>query len=539
MKKRSLRLFFVIVGAAILLSFLLFDIKLHIGGDDATYLLQGNDFVQNGTIPIGFKSPGYPMVLAFFIWIAGFHILILKFTSLIFFLGSIVSFYFIFKPKLEPIILFTSLSLFAVNLAVLEYSHHVYSEVLFLFIQLWALYFLWKSEESNGSLLSIFLVALFAMAGFYIRALGGTLPLAIALWFLTQKQWKKIAFFIMFCILLYAPLKLAEYAHGTVVVGQASGIFMVNPYQPALGSETILGFATRISSNLFLHFNYLIPNALSLPHWEQLSAADGKLFPNSEAFISVLLSCILVAGCIFTWRHGSKVLAFLALYSTVYILFLCFALQTIYPTVRYLVPIIPLMIILFLSGLQWIWHKILRTKYIQTPGFKRGFVFSIVLVGFSNLIYIESGVEENYPVLKANLQGNEFYGYSQDWINYLNASRWIAQQYSKESTAVICRKPEFFQIYTGGYKAYGVYSIEATDPDTIIAHWQQWKMTHLLYDNFQWSSTLRRYVQPVAEKYPHMFELVHQEGSQFPSYIFRLNYLAAIDSATMLKGRMR
>ena len=396
--------------------------------------------------------------------------------------------------------------------------------------------FFWKSEESDGSLVLIFLVALIAMTGFYIRALGGTLPLTIALWFLTQKQWKRLIFFIMFSILLYAPLKIAEYTHGTVVVGQASAIFMVNPYNPALGTETISGFVTRISSNFFLHLNYLIPKALSLPNWEQLSMADGRLFPNVEACISVLLSCIFIAGCVFAWRHGSKVLAFSALYVTVYLLFLCFALQTIFPTVRYLVPIIPLMIILFLSGLQWLWHKVLRTKYIQTPGFKRGFVFSLVLVGLSNFIYIGIGVEENYPVLKANLRGNEFYGYSQDWINYLNASRWIARQYSKESTAVICRKPEFFQIYTGGYKAYGVYSVEATDPDTIIAHWQRWKMTYLLYDSFQWSSTLRRYVQPVAEKYPQMFELVHQEGSQFSSYIFRLNYSAITKSTIPPKG---
>ena len=139
MKKYPLRIFFVLIGLAFFLSLLLFDIKLHIGGDDAVYILQGNDFVQNGTIPIGFKSPGYPLFLAFFIWVAGFHILILKFTSLIFFLGSLVSFYFIFKSKLEPIIFFPSLCFFAVNLAVLEYSHHVYSEILFLFTQLWAL----------------------------------------------------------------------------------------------------------------------------------------------------------------------------------------------------------------------------------------------------------------------------------------------------------------------------------------------------------------------------------------------------------------
>lgn len=512
--------------------------KLHIGGDDATYLLQGNEFVQQGTIPIGFKSPGYPLVLGFFIWIAGFHITILKFTSLIFFLSSIASFYFIFRLKLEPIILYSSLCFFAMNLTVLEYSHQVYSEILFLFIQLWSLYFFWRSEESDGSILSIFVIAIFAMAGFYIRALGGTLLLAFAFWFMIQKQWKRLAFFIIFSILLYAPLKIAEYAHGTVIVGQASAILMVNPYNPALGHETIAGFVARIMNNLFFYLNYLFPKALSLPHWEQLGAADGRLFPSGEAFLSVLFSCILITGCVFAWRKGSKVLAFLALYITVYVLFLCFALQTIFPTVRYLVPIIPLMIILFLSGLQFLWHQLLQTKYIQTPAFKRGFVFSLALIGFLNLVYVTGGIEDNYPVLKANLQGNEFYGYSQDWINYLQASRWIARQYPKESTAVICRKPEFFQIYTDGYKAYGVYSIEATDPDTIVAHWRQWKMTHLLYDNFQWSSTLRRYVQPVAEKYPKLFELVHQEGSQFPSYIFRLHYSAATDSTGLQKGRL-
>jgi hypothetical protein len=58
-------------------------------------------------------------------------------------------------------------------------------------------------------------------------------------------------------------------------------------------------------------------------------------------------------------------------------------------------------------------------------------------------------------------------------------------------------------------------------------------MTYLLYDNFQWTSTLRRYVQPVAEKYPQMFEMAHQEGSQYPSYVFRINYNAITDRGAL------
>jgi hypothetical protein len=59
----------------------------------------------------------------------------------------------------------------------------------------------------------------------------------------------------------------------------------------------------------------------------------------------------------------------------------------------------------------------------------------------------------------------------------------------------------------------------------------------VLYDNFQWSTTLRRYVQPVAQTYPKMFVLIHQEGTDFPSYIYRLDYAAADSSRVAQESR--
>lgn len=519
----------IALALATILSLLLFDIKLHTGGDDSTYLLQAYDFAHKGILPIGFKSPGYPMILALFILIMGFNVIALKFTSVAFFLGSIASFFFIFRQKLEPIIFYAILFFFAMNLSVLEYSHQTYSEMLFLLVQCWAIYFLWKAEENNNSPKFLFITAVFGMAGFYIRAVGGTLPLSILLWFLSQKRWKSAMWFSFFSILCYLPLKVIELAHGTIVMGQATTIFMVNPYNPSLGYETISGFINRIINNLYLHLNYLFSNAITLPHWEHLSVADGRLLPDIEALVSTIFSSFILFGCFFALRRGSKQVAFLAVYFIVYVLFLCFALQSIFPTVRYLVPVVPLMILFFLLGLQWLWHKILSTGFTKTPGFKRGFIFTLALFCISNLAYINVGIDENLPVLKANLAGNEFYGYTQDWINYLQACRWIKDNLPKNSTGVICRKAELFQIYTGGMNAFGVYSVESTNADTIVAHWKIAKMTHLLYDNFQWTSTLRRYVQPVAEKYPKLFELVHQEGQQLSSFIFKLNY-AAIDS---------
>jgi len=536
LEKHPIRILLGVLTISLLLSILLFDIKLHIGGDDASYILWAKDFAHHGILPVGFKTPGYTFVIAFFIWIFGFHIFALKLTSVLFYLGSIISFFFIFRRKLDPITFLTCLSFFAINVAVLDYSHHVYSEMLYLLIQIGGFYYLWKSEESAESTRSIFIVALLGMAGFYVRAVGGTFPLAVMCWYLIQKKWKNVLIFAAFSVLLYLPLKLLELSHGTVVMGQASAIFMVNPYNPTLGNETISGFMNRIVSNIAFHLNYLFPASLSLPHWDHLGVSNGQLFPDFEAFISVMFSAIMLFGCYFAWRKGSKAILFLALYLVVYVLFLCFALQTIFPTVRYLVPVIPLMILFFLMGAQWCLHKIFRTQLVKTAAYKRGFLFVVVVFLFSNLYYIKDGIDINLPVLKANLQGNEFFGYTQDWINYLHTCQWISNQLPKESTAVICRKPEFFRIYAPDFNVYGAYNVEAIHPDTIVSHWKLWRMTHLLYDNFQWTTTLRRYVQPVAEKYPQMFEMVHQEGTQDPSYVFRLNYTVYDSLITAQKG---
>ncbi len=107
---------------------------------------------------------------------------------------------------------------------------------------------------------------------------------------------------------------------------------------------------------------------------------------------------------------------------------------------------------------------------------------------------------------------------------------WVKANLPKETTRVICRKPEIFNLYAGDYILYGAYRIDQINADSLVAKWKSINMTHLLYDNFQWSSTLRKYVQPVVEKYPRMFELIHQEGEQFPSYILRINYTSAHDS---------
>jgi hypothetical protein len=216
-------------------------------------------------------------------------------------------------------------------------------------------------------------------------------------------------------------------------------------------------------------------------------------------------------------------------------------LQNIFATPRMLIPIIPCLIIVTLEGFRILgnrWEKVTDAEVTSTRA-KTLVGVAIIGLTLANIMGTKQSIDENYPILKANLGGNTFAGFTEDWANYLRASVWIKSQLPMQSTGIICRKPELFLLYAGNYNVYGAYKIDQTNPDSIIVKWKSLKMTHLLYDNFQWTSTLRRYVQPVAEKYPQIFEMVHQEGSQYPSYVFHINYNAIPDTSARQKETRR
>lgn len=524
-KKPTVLLIVVVLWAACA-SLLLFDVKLSTGGDDAMYILQANDFIRKGIPPVGFKSPGYPILLSVLVFLFGMNILLLKLSSYILFLIALISFYFIFNDRLERTTFILSFIVFASNLLVIEYSCHTYSEMTFLVIELWVLWTLFTLEEKGKGdrILYILLLAALAMVGFYIRAIGATLPIAIALWFLYNRKYKPALLFTVACGVFYSPLKVIEWIRGQPVMAQSSDLFKVNPYNPALGMETLDGFLVRFRDNLFIHFNYMFPKALGLPHNEEHAVANGVLIHDASSLVAIALSFILILGIVTALRRKERTLSFFGLYTAVYVISISLALQTFFATPRMLVPMVPLLIPLFLYGLQVLLHRVRKTNGEITPSFRRWYSFSVLLIVLSTLYYLGGAVQRHYPILKANLKGNEFAGYPPDWVNYLRACRWIAQNLPRDSVGVICRKAEHFRIYTDDYKVYGVYSIESTNPDTLIAHWKAWGMTHILYDNFQWSSTLRRYVQPALSKYPQMFTIVHQEGQMSPSFVLRIEY---------------
>jgi hypothetical protein len=527
----------IVLVLGLIASILSFDIKPSVDGDDTSYVLSAMNIVHSGQLPVGFRTPGYPIVLSLFVWMFGVNLVILKATSLLFFIGIILSLFFIFRKRLQPIVLSALLLIVAINPLLLKYSHQTFSEILFTLLLVWTIHFILLASEKE-SLTNVLYAAVITMACFYIRVAGLTIA-GVAVFFLAyQRRWKQLVVFVILCAALYSPMKIYELTSGSSAFGQASILMLKNPYNTTEGMENLSGFVGRFTNNIFNHANYQLPTALGIPMPQELGAADGQFMPSAPAFFGILISIILLLGCTVPIIEKPKsMLAFLGLFVLAYVAFISVALQNIFATPRMLIPIIPYLVIGTFEGCRFLgnlWVKVKEPDVVSTRA-KTVLIIAAMGLILANVIGTKQSIDENYPILKANLGGNAFAGFTEDWANYLRTSVWIKTQLPIQSTGIICRKPELFLLYAGNYNVYGAYKIDQTDPDTIIAKWKSLKMTHLLYDNFQWSSTLRRYVQPVAQKYPQMFEMVHQEGSQYPSYVFHINYNAITDTSALRK----
>ena len=499
---------------------LLFDIKISIGGDDAAYISRGFAFINKGLFPAS-QGPLYPIVLGFFIKLFGINIPVLKLVSFVFCVLHVVLFYKAFKGVVSPIVVTVTCFLVGLNSYIAFYASSTYSEAFFLFMSslLFLVFFKYyfKTDEENKSVSKLVLVGFLVFLLSQIRFVGLAAIVALAFFFVTQKQFKKalIAFgsFSGFFLLLSLFKKVLNIGGG--MSNQLSVLMKVHPYDYSKGEETLSGFVQRFFDNADIYIGKAFLVELGLrPETAEVAS-----------LMTIVVGALFVVGLFLSFRHN-KAVFFTGLFVAALAGLTFIVLQAFWKQSRLVVILYPFLYLFFLSTIYFLF------KHYLPKAFQFGFLVIAAILILTTLSRTGPKIQDNTLVLQKNLGKDPLYGYSPDWINFITASKWVSKNLPDSSKAA-CRKPNMAFIFSNGKTFHGIRRVNSKDADELLAALKEGGVTHVLRASLrldgkkntgQVINTVHRYMALIEQKYPGTFRSVYKTGNSESAVIFKINY---------------
>ena len=515
-------IFIAIIGLFSLLSLMLFNLRISEGGDDSTYLIRAANFIDKGSYP-SFQGPFYPLFLSIFIGLFGIKLGLIKLTSFVALLAGVILFYRIFRKRISYTLLFATLLISCVSSAFIYFSSQTYSEAVFFLLQLPIFALVFNEYEDKSDLINwkrLSLLSLVLVAGYLTRTVGIGSLIAVVVFFIFRKDYKKSVLVILgFVVFLFAFLlvKSAIWQNGLFDEGQVSTLLYKHPYQLEKGKETFGGFLNRFvdNSNLYLSKHFLKMVGLRA---DSIKSVNG--------WYTIFLYVLFIIGAYQAFRKN-KYLFFTTIYVAVMLGITFFALQKLWDQYRLIIPFFPFMVLVMVYTLVYL------AKQSKGALGKRILVLFVIICFGSSLFQTFSKVD--LLTLRKNLKGDLYEGYTDDWRNYLSMTEYVGKELSENAFAAV-RKPNMAQVYGNGKKFYGIYRYNTEDPDKLLKRLKDNGVTHVIMaslrknpavNNGQTINTIQRYLYIIAKKYPQVFKLEYQIGGKVePAYLFRVDYAA-------------
>ena len=160
------------------------------------------------------------------------------------------------------------------------------------------------------------------------------------------------------------------------------------------------------------------------------------------------------------------------------------------------------------------------------------YITFVSLFFFSSFISSAGKAAKNFPRLKKNLSGDIYYGYTEDWVNFLKMSAWCADSLPKDSYVASRKAPMSF-VYAHGKRFYPVYTWFSQDADTVLSLFKKDHVTHIIAASLrrnpkkidgQIITTMHGLLQTIATKYPEKIRMVKQIGETEPAYLYEIRY---------------
>ena len=508
----------------VLFSFLLFNFNVSLMGDDGAYIKRAYRLLHHGDFP-GFQGPFYPFVLSFFIWIVGLNITLLKALSGLFILGHLWFFYKAFKDRIPPSLYIFALILIGTNAYLLSYSSWTFSEALFMFLQAALFYYLfryiWDADfRSSKERVTRFLVlGLILILLAKTRSIGYGAVGAVLIFLAFSRDWKGMGYTLGSFGLLYVifkGLKSAFFGGGAGVQfnTQLNRLLQVDHYNPSKGQEDLVGFIERFWGNSELY--------LSKHVYKFLGLRPEVLQPST---VLTIFTYALFALAFFYVFRKNRYLLFTGIYIAVMSGITFLILQTRWDQERLILVYFPLIIPFLMSGLYYLAKdRNLLLVRAAVP------LLMVVLV-FSNLGRTFQKVQDHQDEFIHHLQGDDLYGLTPDWKNYVKMCRYAAENVP-DSVMIACRKPNIAFI-KAKRQFHGIFMVDTKDPDKLLEKLKRNDVRYVImaslrkYPNRKTKytiNTVKRYLYYIQKKYPKALQLVHRIGHDEQAYLFRLNY---------------
>jgi hypothetical protein len=537
------KLLFIFLGLSLFFSFILFNARISEAHDDALYLEGGWRYVHE--FPNYFytqNAPLYVLFLGLLTKIFGFKLLLFKLFNVVFNFFAVYFFYKTFYKRI-PFAVFIPVMIFvSCNHLIQYYASMTFTEAFYLFLQ--SLFFFWffklydalKLEPNAIKHYKLWLVlGLFTFLIATCKSVAIVAVPVLILYFLIEKQWKNAGLALGSYLIFKVPYELIVkliWGSQNQFSGQSKILLLKDPYDKAAGNDDFAGFVGRFFDNCNLYLGKRFYELLGLreeyakPVETQLQA--DKL-QSEYKYLAFFIIIILLIALFQVFKQKNKPLVFFGLFTGAQLLLSFVILQARWDQPRIVLICMPIMLILM-------YYLFFNT--VKKSGMGQGIYLVIVgIICGSVLISSFKRGTANLPIVKKNLAGNIYYGYTPDWQNFLKCSQWCADSLPA-NTLVASRKAPMSFVYGKGKKFFPIYSVivkdsltQQSNPDSALAFFAAKGVTHIMVGSLrinpkqntgQVINTVHNIVQPIFQKYPDKLKLVHTEGSSEESYIFEI-----------------
>ena len=474
----------------------------HNGGDNAAYVTLAYSLVQHGTYtdlydPAGLPHTKYPPVfpglLAVLLLLGVRTWTALKAVTALSTIAA-VGFTFLWaERRLGPWPAFGISLLLAISSAVVYYSHWILSDPLFVAFSMAALWALEGADSDDAKWWWIVGGVAAAGLAYFTRSAGLPLLVALFAWFGLRKRWRALG---GSAVAIGIPALLWWLrGRGEGVAEYGTEFWMVDPYQPALGTVGIGGLVNRALSNSWAYVSEHGPGGI-------LGGSTGG--GGGIAAFGILLTVAALYGWFRSSRERVGVAElFLPLYAGLILLW-----PEVWSGDRFALPLYPLFFLFAALTLRTITSRV------------GGIGGSALTVAAMSAVLLPAGrdwiasVQQASACADATRSGGAWACYGSGIADFATAAEWMGEALP-EGSAVMTRKPRLFYVLSGIPSRVFPFdddpAVQLTEADRLGAR-------YLLLDH--WDGLAGRYVGGALQRYPQAFCSVRAFGTaEAPTYL--------------------